>query len=78
VKPLSISFECSILTIGEVPEDWRKPNVNFFLKTGKKERSENYRPVSLTSVFGKATEQLTVGTISRHMNEKKVRRSHQH
>ncbi|GAB0182171.1 mitochondrial enolase superfamily member 1 [Grus japonensis] len=38
----------------EVPEDWRKANVTLVFKKGKKEDSENYRTVSLTSIPGKA------------------------
>ena len=57
VEPLSIIFERSWKT-GEVPEDWRKASITPIFKKGKKEDPGNYRPVSLTSILGKLTEQL--------------------
>ncbi|PKU39480.1 rna-directed dna polymerase from mobile element jockey- hypothetical protein [Limosa lapponica baueri] len=69
--PLSIIFERS-WRIGEVPEDWRKPDVIPVFKKGKKEDPGNYRPVSLTSIPGKVMERLILGAISEHMEEKKA------
>ncbi|GAB0189277.1 mitochondrial enolase superfamily member 1 [Grus japonensis] len=60
---------------GEVPKDWRKATPVF--KKGKKENPGNYRPVSLTSIPGKVMEQLILGVISKHVEEKKVIRSGQ-
>ncbi|GAB0186732.1 mitochondrial enolase superfamily member 1 [Grus japonensis] len=68
--PLSIIFERSWRT-GEVPEDWRKVNVTLVFKKGKKKDPGNYRPVSLTSISGKVMEQLILGVISKHVEEKK-------
>ena len=51
---LSIIYQRSLLT-GEVPEDWRLANVT---PIGCKKDPRNYRPVSLTSVLGKAMEQI--------------------
>ncbi|PKU44748.1 rna-directed dna polymerase from mobile element jockey- hypothetical protein [Limosa lapponica baueri] len=75
--PLSIIFERSWRT-GEVPKDWRKANVTSVFKKGKKEDSGNYRPFRLTSIPGKVMEQLLLGVISKHMEEKKAIRSSQH
>ncbi|PKU40857.1 rna-directed dna polymerase from mobile element jockey- hypothetical protein [Limosa lapponica baueri] len=75
--PLSIIFERSWRT-GEVSEDWRKANDIPVFKKGKKEDPENYRPVSLTSIPGKMMEQLILGAISEHLEEKKAIRSSQH
>ncbi|GAB0210180.1 mitochondrial enolase superfamily member 1 [Grus japonensis] len=63
---------------GEVPEDWRKANVTPVFKKGKKEDPGNYRPVSLTSIPGKVIEQLILGVINKHVEEKKVTGSGQH
>ncbi|GAB0177007.1 mitochondrial enolase superfamily member 1 [Grus japonensis] len=68
---LSVIFERSWRT-GEVPEDWRKANVTPVFKKDKKEDLGKYRPVSLTSIPGKVMEQLILGTISKHVEEKKV------
>ncbi|GAB0200831.1 mitochondrial enolase superfamily member 1 [Grus japonensis] len=69
--PLSIIFERSWRT-GEVPEDWRKANVTRVFRKSKKEDPGNYRPVSLTSIPGKVTEQLILGLIGKHVEEEKV------
>ncbi|GAB0176007.1 mitochondrial enolase superfamily member 1 [Grus japonensis] len=74
---LSIIFERPWRT-GEVPEDWRKANVTPVFKKGKKEDAGNYRPVSLTSIPGKVMEQLILGVINKHVEEKKVIRGGQH
>ncbi|KFP61258.1 hypothetical protein N322_02993, partial [Cariama cristata] len=58
-KPLSIIYQQSWLT-GEVPVDWRLPNVTLIYKKGWKEDPGNNRPVSLTLVPGKIMEQITL------------------
>ncbi|GAB0186537.1 mitochondrial enolase superfamily member 1 [Grus japonensis] len=75
--PLSIIFGRS-WRAGEVPGDWRKANVTPVFKKGKKEDPGNYRPVSLFSIPGKVMEQLILGVINKHVEEKKVIRSGQH
>ncbi|RMC07537.1 hypothetical protein DUI87_17011 [Hirundo rustica rustica] len=54
-KLLSIIYQLSWLT-GEVPDDWKLANVTLPHKTGGKEDPGNYRPVSLTSVPGRAVD----------------------
>jgi len=76
-EPLSIIFERSCRT-GEVPKDWRKPNVTPFFKKGKKEDPGNYRPVSLTSIPGKVMEQFILEVIIKQVEVKRVIRSSQH
>ncbi|GAB0193231.1 mitochondrial enolase superfamily member 1 [Grus japonensis] len=63
---------------GEVPEDRRKASVTPVFKKGKKGDPGNYRPVSLTSIPGKMMEQLILGVINKHVEEKKVIGSGQH
>ena len=76
-RPLSIIFE-RLWQLGNVPEDWRRANATPVFMKGKNEDLENYRLVSLISVPGKTVEQLILGTISRHVKDKKVIRSSQH
>ncbi|CAM4688170.1 unnamed protein product [Caretta caretta] len=66
------------MVIGEVPDDWKKANVVPIFKKGKKEDPGNYRPVSLTSVPGKITEQVLKESILKHLEERKVIRNSQH
>ena len=63
--PLSAIYQHSWLS-GEVPEDWRLANVTPIYKKGRKEDLGNYKPVSLTSVPGKAME-IILGEITRHV-----------
>ena len=51
-KPLSIIYQQSWLT-GEVPVDWRLAHVMSIYKKGWKEDPGNYRPISLTSCWGR-------------------------
>ncbi|KAK4826912.1 hypothetical protein QYF61_012504 [Mycteria americana] len=67
-KPLSIIYQQSWLT-GEVPVDWRLANVVPICKKGWKEDPGNYRPVSLTLVPGKVMEQVTLSTITWHIQD---------
>jgi len=76
-EPLSINFE-RFWRAGEVPEDWRKANVTPVFKEGKKEDPGNYRPVSLTTIPGKAMEQLILEVIVKQVEEKKVIKSSHH
>ncbi|GAB0209450.1 mitochondrial enolase superfamily member 1 [Grus japonensis] len=59
-------------------KDWRKANVTPVFKKGKKEDPGNYRSVSLTSIPGKVMEQLILGVINKHVEEKVVIGSGQH
>ncbi|GAB0185971.1 mitochondrial enolase superfamily member 1 [Grus japonensis] len=74
---LSIISERSWRT-GEVPEDWSKASIIPVFKKGRKEDPGNYRSVRLTSIPGKMMEQLILGVINKHVEEKKVIGSGQH
>jgi len=39
-----------------VPDDWKAANITPIFKKGNRQRVDNYRPVSLTSLIGKACE----------------------
>ena len=47
------SFKCN-----EVPIDWKRGNITPIFKKGSKKLVENYRPVSLTCIFGKTMEKI--------------------
>ena len=76
-EPLSITYQCSLLT-GEVPEDWRLATVTPIYRKGCKEDPVNYRSVSLTSVPGKIMEQIVLMEITRHVQDNWRIRPRQH
>ena len=55
--PLATVFNLS-LEEGIVPLEWKEANIIPLFKTGSRNKSENYRPVSLTSVICKLLERL--------------------
>ena len=52
VKPLTKLFRRSKET-SIVPQEWRDARVSPLFKKGKRDKPENYTPVSLTSIVGK-------------------------
>ena len=66
VKPLKIIFDSSLST-GEVPIEWREPNVTSLFKKGSKLVRSNYRPVSLTSVICKILESIVRDHIMKYL-----------
>lgn len=54
-KPLPIIFEKS-WQFSEVPAGWLRENITLIFKKGKKEDPGNYRPDSLTSLYGRIVE----------------------
>ncbi|KAK4825704.1 hypothetical protein QYF61_001527 [Mycteria americana] len=76
-KPLSIIYQQSWLT-GEIPVGWGLANVTPIYKKGRKEDPGNYRPVSLTSVLGKLTEQIILSAITRHVEDNQGIKPSQH
>lgn len=52
---------------GEVPGGWKKANIILVFRKGMEEHPDNYRPVSLTSIPGKAMEHLMLEAPSTHM-----------
>ena len=55
--PLYMLFAKSI-TMGLTPQDWRDGNISPLFKKGSHSKSNNYRPVSLTSQVVKILERI--------------------
>src|SRR6266516_4256699 len=56
-KPLAYLCNRSLVK-NEIPMDWKKANVTPIFKKGNRGSVENYRPVSLTVLFGKTMERI--------------------
>src|SRR3989442_12047029 len=70
-QPLRLLFNKSIDTT-EIPNDWKKANITPIFKKGKRSSAENYRPVSLTTFFGKVMEKI----VKRHIETSRSRNSY--
>jgi len=46
------------MSVGDIPSSWRKAIITLIYKRGPSSDAANYRPVSLTSVFGKIMERV--------------------
>ena len=76
-KPLTYLFNMSIQT-GVIPQDWRDAIVAPLHKKGSKNKSENYRPVSLTSIISKLLESIVKDNLVKHLDKYALIRSSQH
>ena len=76
-KPLTTLFNLSIQT-GVIPQDWRDASVAPLHKKGSKFKSENYRPVSLTSIISKLLESIVKDSLVKHLDKYKLIRNSQH
>ena len=54
----------------QIPSDWKLANVIALHKKGPRNRAENYRPVSLTSILCKLYEKLVKTHIFNHVEDK--------
>ena len=77
VKPLTELFKMS-LDSSIVPQDWRDANVCPLFKKGSRSKTENYRPVSLTSIVGKVCESIIKDSLVQHLQEHNLIRNSQH
>ena len=68
----------SFLAAGEVPEDWRVPNIVPLFKKGRRDNLVNYRPVSLTLVVGKLLEKILRDRMYSHLEENRLISDRQH
>eukprot|EP00061_Rhincodon_typus_P015044 g42500.t1 len=70
-------FVCLLVT-GEVLENWRAANDVPLFKKGNKDHLGSYRPVRLTSVFGKLLERILRDGICAHLEKHGLIRDNQH
>ena len=68
---LSTIFQFSIDT-GSLPTDWRDANISPVFKKGDRHLAENYRPVSLTSIWCKLLEHILCSQILSHFDQYNV------
>ena len=66
--PLAHLFNLSVST-GSLPQDLTKANITPIFKKGNKHSHCNYRPVSLTSLMSKVTEQLIHAKLNDFLTE---------
>ena len=76
-KPLTALFNLTLET-GKIPYDWKLAYVSPIYKKGKKNRAENYRPISLTSIICKVMESIIREEILRHLKHHKLISKKQH
>ena len=76
--PISMIFKKS-LEEGCIPDDWRKAKVAPIYKNkGNRSSTNNYRPVSLTSVVCKTMETLVRGKMITHLKDNNLICDQQH
>jgi hypothetical protein len=63
---------------GVIPQDWRDASVAPLHKKGSKNKSENYRPVSLTSIISKLLESIVKESLVKHLDKYSLLRYSQH
>ena len=77
VRPLTILFRAS-MDKTKIPDEWRDAIVSPIFKKGKKSEPSNYRPVSLTSIFGKTLERIVKKNLVQHIETNNLLRDTQH
>ena len=77
IEPLSILYRKS-LRQGKLPTAWTKALVVPIHKKGLRSMTCNYRPVSLTSVFGRLKESILCHYITQHLMDNSLISSAQH
>ena len=75
--PLATLFNLS-LEEGVVPLEWKEANIIPLFKKGSRNKSENYRPVSLTSVLCKLLERLIKNHSVNFLDKNKLINPSQH
>ena len=76
-KPLTCIFNRSF-QYNEIPIDWKKGIITPIFKKGSRKSVENYRPVSLTCIFGKIMEKIIKNYLETFLLDKNYINSTQH
>ena len=71
VQPLELLFKKS-LSLGVIPNDWKKANVTAIFKKGSRKQPGNYRPVSLTCQMGKILEKIIKEDLVHYLESNKL------
>lgn len=77
VQCLALVLQSS-LNQSAIPHDWRTANVVPIFKKGRRDLSQNYRPISLTSIVSKIIEHIIVSSMWRHIDNYDLVTKHQH
>jgi len=75
--PLALIFS-SFLSVGKVPSSWKCATVTPIFKKGLASDTANYRPISVTSVFGKLMERVIASHILQYLNKSNLIHKDQH
>jgi len=76
VEPLTLYS--SFMSVGQVPDDWRRAIVTPIYKGGVASDASNYRPISLTCVFCKVMERVIVGDMCDYLRNDGLISKQQH
>ena len=66
------------MATGDIPEEWRTANVVAIHKKGSRQKPENYRPISLTSIPCKTMERVIKKRITTHLERNNLINPSQH
>ena len=75
--PLSLLFN-SFFSTKDIPSSWKKAIITPIYKKGPSSDPANYRPVSLTSVFGKLMERVVASEMLHYLLENRLLSADQH
>ena len=65
------------MTNEKIPEQWEKANVTPIYKSGNKHKSENYRPISMSSICSNIMQTIVKNNITEQMIKHNIFSKHQ-
>ena len=78
LAPLLADFFQSSVDSGVLPKQWREANITGIFKKGDKNKPENYRPISLTSIVCKIMEHIIHSHVMKHLERLDILVDRQH